>query len=301
MADRPIIAVVGATGRQGGGVVRALQRQGRFRVRALTRDPAKHPHLADEVVRADLGDPQSLREAFAGAHGAFVVSTFHLGDDAPDEFAQGRAAVEAAREAGVRHFIWSTLPDVEAISGGRFEVPHFTDKAKVDALVAAAGFEAHTFVQAPFYLQNLTSVMAPHPLGHGTMGWALPIDPAANCIHMGDIDELGELVAGAFTHPDVVGSGQYLAHCGGRYAFADVVAAYDAIGRKVRCAPMPPDAYAGLYPGAKEIGQMLQYFEAHTYFGPDADARIALAREVSLAEPTGLAAWVATHVPRPDP
>src|SRR5260221_3291127 len=69
-----LIAVVGATGQQGGAVVRALQANGQFKVRALTRNPTKHPQLADEVVQADLSRPETLKTGFAGAHGGFLVT-----------------------------------------------------------------------------------------------------------------------------------------------------------------------------------------------------------------------------------
>jgi len=68
-----------------------------------------------------------------------------------DEIRQGESAVRAAKDAGVQHFVWSTLPNVEAIRGGKYQVPHFTGKAKVDAAVPAAGFRYHTFVVAPFF------------------------------------------------------------------------------------------------------------------------------------------------------
>jgi len=102
-----IIAVVGATGQQGGAVVRALQASGQFKVRALTRNPAKHPKLADEVVLADLNRPETLKDAFAGAHGVFLVTNFW--EAFADEPKQAVAAVNAAKAAGVQHFIWSTL------------------------------------------------------------------------------------------------------------------------------------------------------------------------------------------------
>src|SRR5258707_8148863 len=133
---RKLIAVIGATGQQGGAVVRALQAQGQFRVRALTRHPGKHRGLADEVVEvveADLDRPETLEAAFAGAHGVFLVTNFW--EAGTDELMQATAAVRAAKEAGVKHFVWSTLPDVEAISGGRLHVPHFTGKAKIDRIV----------------------------------------------------------------------------------------------------------------------------------------------------------------------
>ena len=106
--DRKVIAVFGATGQQGGGVVRALQADGRFKVRALTRHPDKHPGLGDEVVEADLDRPETLKAAFAGAYGVFLVTNFW--EPGTDELKQATAAVRAAREAGIKHFIWSTLP-----------------------------------------------------------------------------------------------------------------------------------------------------------------------------------------------
>src|SRR5881296_4153614 len=134
--SKKLIAVIGATGHQGGAVVRALQAGGQFKVRALTRNPDKHRDLADEVVEADLNRPETLAAAFKGAYGVFLVTMSSL--EGTDERKQGAAAVQAARDAGVKHVVWSTLPDVEAISGGKFHVPHFTSKAKVDRIVKDA-------------------------------------------------------------------------------------------------------------------------------------------------------------------
>src|SRR2546425_4868108 len=127
-SNEKLIAVIGATGHQGGGVVRALQASGQFKVRALTRDPDKHRELAEEVVEADLDKPETLKAAFEGAHGVFLVTNFYGG---ADEFKQATAAVRAAKDSGVKHFIWSTLADVEAISGGKVKLSHFTGKAKI--------------------------------------------------------------------------------------------------------------------------------------------------------------------------
>src|SRR5438876_9914431 len=206
--NEKLIAVIGATGQQGGGVVRALQASSQFKVRALSRNPGKHRELADEVVEADLERPESLKAAFEGAHGVFLVTNFW--EAGTDEFKQATAAVRAAKDAGVKHFVWSTLPDVEAISGGKFYVPHFTGKAKVDRIVKEAGFANHTFVIAPFYYQNLIGVLAPQKQTDGSVGWALPLDPTVRSIHMGDITEFGHIVAGAFAHPDQAGHGEYL-------------------------------------------------------------------------------------------
>src|SRR5438132_11710069 len=125
--NKKLIAVIGATGHQGGGVLRALQARGQFKVRALTRNPDKHRELAEEVVEADLGRPETLKAAFEGAYGVFLVTNFQ--EAGSDELKQATAAVRAAKDAGVKDFIWSTLPDVVAISGGKIDVRYFTGKA----------------------------------------------------------------------------------------------------------------------------------------------------------------------------
>src|SRR5436190_19459787 len=206
--DRKLIAVIGATGQQGGAVVRALQAQGQFKVRALTRNPDKHRGLADEVVEADLDRPETLKAAFEGAHGVFLVT--NAWEAGAGKIKQATAAVGAAKEAGVKHFVWSTLPDVERISGGKLHVPHFTDKAKIDRIVGEAGFANHTFVIAPFFYQNVVGAMGPQKQEDGTLGWALPIDPTVRVMHMGDIRELGDIVAVVFANPDQAGNGEYL-------------------------------------------------------------------------------------------
>src|SRR5438128_9667030 len=104
--SKKLIAVIGATGQQGGAVVRALQAQGQFNVRALTRHPDKHRGLADEVVEVNLDRPETLQTALAGAYGVFMVT--NAWEAGTDEFKQASAVVLAAKAAGVKHFVWST-------------------------------------------------------------------------------------------------------------------------------------------------------------------------------------------------
>jgi uncharacterized protein YbjT (DUF2867 family) len=257
--DRKLIAVIGATGQQGGAVVRALQASGQFKVRALTRNPGKHRELAEEVVEVDLDRPETLKAAFEGARGDFLVTNFW--EKGTDEHKQATAAVRAAPDAGVKHFIWSTLPDVEAISGGKFHVPHFTGKAKVDRIVKEAGFAYHTFVIAPFFYQNLAGSLAPQKQADGSMGWALPLDPAVRCIHMGDISELGIIVAGAFTHPDQAGNGEYLPLVGDFMSFNEVVDTLNRQGHKFSFKQVPKEVFAAIFPGAAEAASYLFGFE----------------------------------------
>ena len=295
MATKKLIAVIGATGQQGGAVVRALQRQGKFKVRALTRNPSKHRGIADEVVEANLDRPGSLRAAFEGAYGVFLVTNFW--EQGTDERKQAEAAIRAAKDAGVKHFIWSTLPDVEAISGGKFHVPHFTEKAKIDRLVAEAGFEHHTFVVAPFYYHNFLGMMAPQKQADGSLGWVLPIDPKVRAIHMGDINEIGDIVAGAFAHPEQAGHGEYLPLVGDFVAFGEIVETLNRAGHQLSVKQVPADVYGAFFPGAQEIAAMFSYFQAHTYLGSDSRDRIALATAVAGKPATRFAAWARTHLP----
>src|SRR4029077_995311 len=199
--------------------------------------------------------------AFEGAHGVFLVTNPR--EQGADERKQATAAVHVAKDAGVEHLVWSTLPNVEAISGGKFDVPHFTGKAKVDPIVKAACFASPTFVIPPFYYQNLVGAMAPQQQADASMGWALTLDPSVRCIHMGDIRELGTIVAGAFAHPDQAGHGEYLPLVGDFMSFNEIVETLNRQGHNFSFTQVPADVFATLFPGAAEIAAMLRYFEAH--------------------------------------
>jgi len=287
--ENKIIAVIGATGLQGKGVVNALIKEGTFKVRAITRNPVGYAGKAKEVVKADLTDLNSLTEAFKGSHGVFVVTNFWEG---ADEIAQGKIAIQAAKNAGVKHFIWSTLPDVEKISNGKFDVPHFTGKAKVDDLVKKAGFANYTFVQPPFYFQNFTGQLAAQQQQDGSIGWTLPIDPTKKVIHMSDINDLGKVVAGAFLNPENTGNGSYLSLATELNSFNDILRVFKANGKEYTFSQVPVEVFSGFFEGAGEIAQMLAYFEFHTYMGPNSEAQIQLAKEISTEPFTSLNDWI---------
>jgi len=293
--NKKLVAVIGATGQQGGGVVRALQASGQFKVRALSRNPSKHRELADEVVEADLNRPETLKAAFEEAHGVFLVTNFR--EKGTDEFKQATAAVRAAKDAGVKHFVWSTLPNVEAISGGKFDVPHFTGKAKVDLIVKEAGFPHHTFVIAPGYYQNFVGSLAPQKQADGSVGWALPLDPDVRCLHMGDIRELGNIVTGAFAHPDQAGNGEYLPLVGDFMSFNEIVETLNRQGHEFSFKQIPKEVFAGFFPGAAELAEMIGYWEVHTYLGSDSSDRIALANKIAGRQPTKFSTWARLNVP----
>jgi uncharacterized protein YbjT (DUF2867 family) len=295
--NRKLIAVVGATGQQGGAVVQAFQADNQFKVRALTRNPRMHRELAEEVVEADLNRPETLKAAFAGAHGVFLATNF--GEQGTDELKQATAAVRAAKDAGVKHFVWSTLPDVEALSGGKFHVPHFTGKAKIDRIVKEAGFPNHTFVIAPFYYQNVLGALAPQRQADGSLGWALPLDPDVRCIHMGDITEIGSIVVGALGHPNHVGHGEYLPLVGDFMSFNGIIDTLNRQGHNFSFKQAPKEVFATVFPGAAEIAEMFSYFQAHTYLGSDSRDQVALANKISGRQPTKFSAWAQANFPAP--
>jgi uncharacterized protein YbjT (DUF2867 family) len=288
-SGRELIAVIGATGQQGGAVVRALYANGQFKVRALSRNPGKHRKLAEEVIEADLDRPETLEAAFEAAHGVFLVTNFW--EKGTDELKQATAAVRAAKDAGVKHFIWSTLPDVEAISGGKFHVPHFTGKARIDRIVKEAGFAHHTFVIAPFFYQNLVGALAPQQQADGSFGWSLPLDPAVRCIHMGDITELGNIVAGAFAHPDQAGNGEHLPLVGDFMSFNEIVDTLNRLGHKFSFKQVPKEIFASFFPGADELAVMFGYFQVYTYLGSDSHDQVALANKIAGMQPSKFSAW----------
>lgn len=287
--EKKIIAVIGATGSQGKGVINSILKNGTFKARAVTRNPENYNGKADEVVKGDLKDLASLTEAFKNAHGVFVVTNFWEG---ADEIAQGKTAIQAAKDAGINHFIWSTLPNVEKISNGKFDVPHFTGKAKVDELVKNAGFKYYTFVQPPFYYQNFSGMLGAQPKQDGSTGWTLPIDPTKKVIHMSDIDDLGKVVVGAFLSPEKVGQGSYLALATELNSFNDVLEKYKANGKVYSFTQVPGDLFSTFFEGAKEISEMMAYFENFSYMGPDSEINIQQANAVTTESFKSLDEWI---------
>ena len=156
MGKKRIIAVVGATGSQGGGLVRAIlaDADGPFRARALTRNPGSDKakalaKLGAEVVQADLDDPASLKRAFAGAYGAYCVTNYWEHFSPEKELAQAANMAEAAKEAGLEHVVWSTLEDTRKkvpLNDDRmptlmekYKVPHFDAKGEANHCSPIAG------------------------------------------------------------------------------------------------------------------------------------------------------------------
>jgi len=191
MTDKKIIAVVGATGQQGGGLAAAIldDPDGGFAVRALTRNPdsAAAKALAArgaEVVTTDVDDEASLRAALDGAYGAYFVTAFWEYNDVVREQAQARAMANAAKAAGLRHVIWSTLPDTRdhiamddervPTLHGEYKVPHFDSKAVSDRFFRDAGVPT-TFLSTTYYFDSFLEFFRPARGEDGKLALYLPM------------------------------------------------------------------------------------------------------------------------------
>ena len=129
------------------------------------------------------------------------------------------------------------------------------------------------------------------------MGWALPLDPSVRCIHMGDVRELGDIVAGAFAQPDRAGHGEWLPLVGDFMSFNETVDTLNRQGHTFSFTQVPAEVFATFFPAAAEVAAMFKYFEAHTYLGSDSPDRIALANEVAGRQPTKFSTWARTNFP----
>ena len=299
---KQIVTVLGSTGAQGGGVVRALLDQQDWQVRAVTRNARSQAalrlaELGCEIAEADLNTPATLFEALQGSYGLFAVTNFWDRATRMGEFEQGRNLVHAAKETGIQHFIWSTLPDYQALSGGKYTVPHFTSKAQVDTEVKTAGFRHHTFVEAPFYFQNFLTIHAPRKTPDGRELWRYPADKDKCRFPCGDIKELGKIVAAALNQPENAGNGQYLALASDYLSWQNLVDILNAQGHKLEFVQVSAEEYDGFFPSAREFRHMMAFWEENHYFGPDGTHKIALANGLIENRLTRFADWANTHMP----
>lgn len=275
MADKKVIAVIGATGQQGGGLARAIltDKSGEFAARAITRNPnyekAKELSRAGaEVVTADLDDVESLKTAFRGAYAAFCVTNFweHLSPE--KEFAQGTNLAQAAKQAGVQHVIWSTLEDTRrwvALNDtrmptlmGKYKVPHFDAKGEADQVFRDLGVPT-TFVLTSFYWDNMIYFgMGPKKGPDGKLAITFP---------MGDkklpgiaAEDIGKCALGIFRKGrDLIGKTTGLA--GEHLTGAEMAAKLSkALGQEVRYIDVPPEVYRKFgFPGAEDLANMFQF------------------------------------------
>ena len=249
------ILITGVTGHQGGAVARALQGKG-FRLRGLTRKPDSERATAlarsgVDLVKGDLDDEGSLRHALAGAWGVFGVQ--NAGEAGPErEEAQGKRLATVAREAGVEHYVYTSVGSANRRTG----VPHFDSKGRIEESVRALRFPSHVILRPVFFMENL---LAPFSLQGSTLAWALP---AATKLQMIAVDDIGWFGARAFT--DAAGlNGREIDLAGDVRTMPETAEILTtALGRPIAFALTPIEQVRQY---SKDMALMLEWFERTGY------------------------------------
>jgi len=278
-SDRTIL-ITGVTGNQGGAVARALQDTG-FHLRGLTRMPegeraAALARQGVEVVKGDLDNEATLRRALAGAWGVFSVqNTLEAGVER--EEAQGKRLATLAREAGVKHFVYTSVGSAHKKTG----IPHFDNKWRIEETVRDLRFPSHVILRPVFFMENL---VAPFSLQDSTLAWAL--GPGTK-LQMVAVDDIGWFGARAFT--DAAALNRREIDLGGDVRTMPEAAEIltEALGRPITFAQTPIEQVRQY---SKEMALMLEWFDRVGY-----SAEIAgLEREFGRAL-TKLPDWAGRH------
>ncbi len=309
LRPRRLIVVTGATGAQGGGLVRALLNDPKktFAVRAVTRNPESPKALeltrrGAGVVKGDIDDVESLKKAFKGAYGAFCVTNFWEHSSPEREFAQGRNLAEAAKACNLKHVIWSTLEDSRnwiPLSDtrmptlmGKYKVPHFDAKGEANRHFIERKVPT-TFLLTSFYWENfIRSGLGPKPGADGVLAITLPMGNSK--LPGMASDDIGRCALGIFSKgKDYIGKVVGIA---GEHLSGDEMAATlgKALGKVVRYNAVEPQVYRGYgFPGADDIANMFQ-------FNRDFSKEFCAARKLDVSRllNPGLqvfATWLAQH------
>jgi len=309
---RKVIAVAGATGAQGSGLVRAIlaEPEAGFSVRALTRDPASEKaralaKLGAEVVQADLDDAASLKRAFQGVHGAYCVTFFWNHFSPEKEMAQARAMAEAAKAGGVAHVVWSTLEDTRLsvpvddprmpTLQGKYKVPHFDAKGESDRFFSDLGLPV-TFLLTSFYWDNLIGFgMGPKKGPDGKLAFVLPM--ADRKLPGIAAEDIGRCAFGVFRRGDEL-LGKRVGIAGEKLTGTQMAAALSAaLGKEVVYQYVPPEVYRTFgFPGADDLANMFQF--KRDFEGAFCGARdLALSRALNPRLQT-FAQWLAANKSR---
>jgi uncharacterized protein YbjT (DUF2867 family) len=275
MADQKIIAVFGATGAQGGGLVRAILRdpQTDFTARAITRDvnSEKAKALAKmgaEVVSADIDNPETVKKALDGAYGAYCVTFFWAHFSPEKEMAEVQTMATAAKSAGLKHVIWSTLEDTRKWSPlsdsriptlhGKYKVPHFDGKGESNHFFIDAGVPT-TILVTSFYWDNFVSFgMGPQKGPDGKLAITLPMDDKR--LPGIAAEDIGKCAYGIFKRGNEF-IGKTVGIAGEHLTGAQMAAGFsELLGQEVRYNAISPDVYRSLgFPGADDLGNMFQF------------------------------------------
>lgn len=280
---KTVVTVLGALGAQGGSVVNSLLEEeeggaATFQIRAVTRsvDSGAARALQEkgvEIVGGDVKRPATLSQAFAGADAAFVVVNFWDPDILLKELELTKQILDVARAAGVKHVLYASLADVERVSGGKLDVPHFTMKAQALEYAKSLGFQYVTAVEAAMYYSNwFTFMKATTDEDDGTMVWKLP---AKGKISSYDAyTGTGPAAVAAIKNPESYNNKHILLEAEALTPEEMVAMMSKKMGKPARFEFVPPEIFADFgFPGAGELAEMFQWFTEYGYYGPETEER----------------------------
>ncbi len=256
MAGEKTILITGATGKQGGATIRHLARRGGFKLRAMTRKPdgdaAKAlAKLGAEVVAGDLNDVASLERAVKGAWGVFAVQNGREAGVEGEE-AQGKRLAKVAKDAGVQHYVYTSVGSAERRTG----VPHFDNKARIEETVKELGFPSHVILRPVFFMENLTG---PGFLNGDKLNTTLRPETK---LQMVAVDDIGKFGAAAFAQADKF-KGAEIEYAGDAVTMPEAAKAVSELtGKEVTYQPIPIAAVRAM---SDDFAKMLEWFDAGGY------------------------------------
>ena len=278
--DRTIL-ITGATGHQGGATARSLEGSG-FRLRALTRKPesVKAAALARqgvEIMKGDLDDEASVRNALAGVWGIFgVQNTWEAGVTA--EEVQGKRLATVARAAGVEHYVYSSVGSADRQTG----IPHFDNKWRIEETVRELRFPSYVILRPVYFMENL---LAPYSLSGDTLTAALA--PTTR-LQMIAVDDIGWFGARTFTHADEL-NGRALDIAGDARTMPEAAAILgEALGRPVT---FKQASIEQIRQNSQDTALMLEWFDRVGYNADIAGLEREFGRRL-----TKLPEWAREHV-----
>jgi len=275
MGTKKLITVFGATGAQGGGLVRAIlaDKNSEFAVRAVTRNASSEKakalmQLGAEVVVADIDDSNSLTKALQGSYGAYFVTFFWEHFSAEKEKQEVASFISEAKKANLKHVIWSTLEDTRnwvpldddrmPTLHGKYKVPHFDGKGEADQLFVEAGLPV-TLLRTSFYWDNFIYFgMGPKKAEDGNYYFAFPMDDKK--LASIAAEDIGKCAYGIFKKGNSV-IGKTIGIAGDKLSGYEMAEKFSkALGKNVIFNNVTPEAYRNFgFPGADDLGNMFQF------------------------------------------
>eukprot|EP01132_Coremiostelium_polycephalum_P006658 gene6658-8237_t len=270
MSTEKLISVFGSTGSQGGSVIKSLLKDGKYKVRAFTRNPESPSALelkkqGVQVYKLDLDQSEEdLKKGMEGSYGVFLLTSMEREEE------YGKKAAKAAFMAGVKHVVFSGLAPCYLHSNGRILVTHFDEKHKVELYLRLLSQDKpefiSSFIYAPFYFQNFQTFFKPQKQSDGSYILSLPQDPKVP-LDMGDIRDIGALALAQFNNPKEF-SGKIIPFVGSRLTGDQIAEALSkSTGKTVKYQFIPPNVFAkNPFPKAEELANMFQYYNEYGAF-----------------------------------